>query len=69
MGLLLLRGYQEDYAPSLVPMQRYDIVHSPNGGEVDVLSTIAEDLDAAWVIALESFPQEHVMVLSVAPDA
>ena len=69
MGLLLLRGYQEDNAPSLVPMQRYDIVHSPNGVELDVLSTIAEDLDAAWVIARESFPQEHVMVLSVEPDA
>jgi hypothetical protein len=50
-------------------MQRYDIVHSPNGVELDVLSTIAEDLEATWVIARDSFPQEHVMVLSVEPDA
>ncbi len=69
VGLLLLRGYQEDNTPSLVPMQRYDTVHSSNGVELDVLSTIAEDLEAAWVIARESFPQEHVMVLSVEPDA
>jgi len=41
-------------------MQRYDIIHSPDGVELDVLTTIAEDLDAAWVIAQESFPQEHV---------
>ena len=69
MPLLLLRGYQEDNAPAIVLMQRYDIVHSPNGVELDVLSTIAEDLEAAWVIARDSFPQEHVMVLSVEPDA
>ena len=49
-------------------MQRYDIIHSPDGVEVDVLPTIAEDLEAAWVIARQSFPQRHVMVL-VAQDA
>ena len=49
-------------------MQRYDIVHSPNGVELDVLSTIAEDLEAAWVIARESFPQEHVTVVCIEHD-
>jgi hypothetical protein len=49
-------------------MQRYDIIHSPDGVEVDVLPTIAEDLEAAWVIARQSFPQQHVLVL-LAKDA
>jgi hypothetical protein len=49
-------------------MQRYDIIHSPDGVELDVLTTIAEDLDAAWVIAQESFPQEHVTVVCIEHD-
>jgi hypothetical protein len=49
-------------------IQRYDIVHSPDGVELGVMPTLAEDLEAAWLIARQSFPQQHVMVLAVVED-
>ncbi len=44
-------------------MQRYGIIHSLDGVQVEVLPTLAQDLEAAWGIARQSFPLQHVMVL------
>ena len=51
-------------APRYPAMQRYDIVHSHDGEALDVLSTIAVDLEQAWLIARQTFPQAHLIVLS-----
>jgi len=45
-------------------MQRYDIVHSHDGEAVDVLPTIAADLEQAWLIARHTYPHDHLIVLS-----
>jgi hypothetical protein len=51
---------REECSPA---MQRYGIIHSLDGVQVEVLPTLAQDLEAAWGIARQSFPQQHVMVL------